>query len=240
MALEPIKKVNITKQVFEQLKNNILAGKWKVGEKIPSETELSAIFEVSRSTVRQALRSLADYGLIEVRLGAGSFVKQQDTGLYINGMMRSKLGKRDLLEVLDFCCIMENNLAAAAARQATDEDVEELKRIQEEIEAADNDFEKMATLDKQFHLKLAAMTGNSLVMQTYTILSDPLEMTIYEMYVTLGSTEGLMYHRRLIEAMDSRDEKLAWEMMDAHTKNRKEKYLLICKDLEEKENEQEI
>lgn len=232
MALEPIKKVNITKQVFEQLKNNILAGKWKVGEKIPSETELSGIFNVSRSTVRQALRSLADYGLIEVRPGSGSFVKQQDTGLYINGMMRSKLEKKDLLEVLDFCCILDNDLAAMAAQRATEADVEELKKIQNEIETADGDFEKMAALDKEFHLKLAAMTGNSLVMQTYSILGNPLEMTIYEMYITIGSTAGLKYHRMLIEAMENHDTGLAREMMNAHAKNRKEKYLSICEDLE--------
>lgn len=232
MALEPIKKVNITKQVFEQLKNNILAGKWKVGEKIPSETELSGIFNVSRSTVRQALRSLADYGLIEVRPGSGSFVKQQDTGLYINGMMRSKLEKKDLLEVLDFCCILDNDLAAMAAQRATEADVEELKKIQNEIETADGNFEKMAALDKEFHLKLAAMTGNSLVMQTYSILGNPLEMTIYEMYITIGSTAGLKYHRMLIEAMENHDTGLAREMMNAHAKNRKEKYLSICEDLE--------
>lgn len=232
MSLEPIKKVNITKQVFEQLKNNILAGKWKVGEKIPSETELTGIFHVSRSTVRQALRSLADYGLIEVRLGAGSFVKQQDTGLYINGIMRSKLNEKDLLEVLDFCCIMENDIAAMAARQAKAEDLEELHRIQDELEAAKDDYEKMASLDKQFHLKLAQMTGNSLVMQTYTILSSPLEMTIYEMYLSIGSAAGVKYHRKLLEAVDSHDAQRAWEVMDAHARNRKEEYLSICKNLE--------
>lgn len=233
MALEPIRKVNITEQVFEQLKNNILAGRWKVGEKIPSETELAGIFGVSRSTVRQALRSLADYGLIEVRLGAGSFVKQQDTGLYINGMIRSKLEKKDLLEVLDFCCILENDIAATAARKATKEDVEELRRIQKGIEAARDNFEEMTTLDKQFHLKLARMTGNSLVMQTYTILSEPLEKMIYEMYLTLGSTAGLKYHWKLIEAMDTHNEQLAWDTMDAHAKNRKKEYLSMCRDIEE-------
>ncbi len=83
MKLEPIKKVNIAEQVFEQLKNQILSGSWNVGDRLPSETVMAEQFGVSRSSVRAAIRSLADYGLVEVRLGSGSYVAQQDTGLYI-------------------------------------------------------------------------------------------------------------------------------------------------------------
>lgn len=228
MALQPIRKVNITEQVFEQLKNNILAGKWAVGEKIPSETELSEIFGVSRSTVRQAIRSLADYGLIEVKLGAGSFVKQQDTGLFINGVIRSKLKQEDLLEVLDFCCVMEGGIAEMAALHATPEDVETLQQIQNGLNSTSTDFEQKARLDKEFHLKIAEMTGNSLVIQTFTIISEPLEKTIYEMYNTLGPSEGTKFHQQVIEALKKRDGILARKAMTEHAANRRLRYLTLC------------
>ena len=71
MALKPIKRVNIAEQVFEQLREQILHGTWKEGEKLPSEQELTETLGVSRSSVRQAIRTLADYGLVETRNGTG-------------------------------------------------------------------------------------------------------------------------------------------------------------------------
>ena len=78
--LKNIKKTNMTQQVIEQFKQQILDGSWRVGERIPSENELAQTLGVSRSTVRQALRSLSDYGLLDIRLGSGSYVKKPESG----------------------------------------------------------------------------------------------------------------------------------------------------------------
>ena len=64
MALKQITRVNIAEKVFEQLRDQILQGTWKEGEKLPSEQELTETLGVSRSSVRQAIRTLADYGMV--------------------------------------------------------------------------------------------------------------------------------------------------------------------------------
>ena len=69
MALKQITRVNIAEKVFEQLRDQILQGTWKEGEKLPSEQELTETLGVSRSSVRQAIRTLADYGMVETRNG---------------------------------------------------------------------------------------------------------------------------------------------------------------------------
>ena len=78
MALSEVKKTNIGEQVYHQMKNQILNGDWKPGDKIPSENQLMALFGVSRGTVRQAVQKLGGEGLIFTRHGEGSFV--QTTG----------------------------------------------------------------------------------------------------------------------------------------------------------------
>ena len=66
--------------MFEQLKDNLIQGTWKPGEKLASENELASLFGVSRITIRQALSRLAALGLVETRLGEGSFVAEQSPG----------------------------------------------------------------------------------------------------------------------------------------------------------------
>lgn len=61
-------------QIHNQLRENIEGGKWQVGEKIPAERELAAEFGVSRMTLRQAIQTLVDEGVLERRVGSGTFV----------------------------------------------------------------------------------------------------------------------------------------------------------------------
>lgn len=220
--LETVKKTSITQQVFEQFKAQILAGTWTVGEKLPAEKELAAALGVSRSTVRQALRSLSDYGLIESRLGSGSYVKKQESGVYMNSLLPTAyFQQKDLREALEFCCVFENDMAGLAAQRAEPQDVEELKRLQDKIETTEN----FAALDLEFHLKIAKITRNSIIIQTYTIVNELLGATMVEMYNILGSQAGIPYHRALIDAIEHKNSQRAKQVMEEHVNFRREAYL---------------
>ena len=107
MALKLINRVNIAEQAFSQLKDQILSGTWQEGEKLPSEQELTEALGVSRSTIRQAIRSLADYGMVETRNGSGTYVKRQISGNYmLNIVPLSDLQTEDIVEILEFLCLM--------------------------------------------------------------------------------------------------------------------------------------
>ena len=73
MAIKKVVKSSVSQQVFDQLREQILSGSWKPGQKLPSENELAAQFGVSRVTVRNALQKLSGLGLLETRFGEGSF-----------------------------------------------------------------------------------------------------------------------------------------------------------------------
>lgn len=86
--MKSIKKTeNLTSQVFEQLKDQIITGKWKPGYKIPSENELAEIFNVSRMTVREALQALVALDLLEKKRGRGTFVKNSFTESFISSLL---------------------------------------------------------------------------------------------------------------------------------------------------------
>ena len=127
MALKQITRVNIAEKVFEQLRDQILQGTWKEGEKLPSEQELTETLGVSRSSVRQAIRTLADYGMVETRNGTGTYVKRQISGNYmLNIVPIGDLQFEDIVEVLDFLCLIEDSVAAMAVY--ADQWLEEAKK----------------------------------------------------------------------------------------------------------------
>ena len=98
MDLKPVRRVRLSAQIEEQLKQQLLEGRWKAGERLPSEHELSRIFQVSRVSIRQALQALSAQGLIETRSGDGSFVKQPD----IRDLMQGSIPDIYLTDVI-FC-----------------------------------------------------------------------------------------------------------------------------------------
>jgi len=144
MALKQITRVNIAEKVFEQLRDQILQGTWKEGEKLPSEQELTETLGVSRSSVRQAIRTLADYGMVETRNGTGTYVKRQISGNYmLNIVPIGDLQFEDIVEVLDFLCLIEDSVAAMAVQRCTQEELAELQAIHKRLIAAkdQNDLE---------------------------------------------------------------------------------------------------
>lgn len=216
MGLKPIKKANITEQVFEQLKQQIIAGNWKPGDKIPSENELSEIFQVSRVTVRQALQKLTALGLLETKTGEGSFVINS-LGPVMNTMVPlAYLGERSLLEVLEFRKVIETESTALAAKKATEEDIAQLESILSQMTRYKNDKKYFAKLDLDFHYKIAEMTRNDLVISTHTILKDILGVSMKGIVDLLGYETGLYYHRQLIDAIKMKDEVLAKKVMSEH------------------------
>ena len=238
MALNPIKKESISEQVFEQLKKQILEREWIPGEKLPSETELGSIFGVSRVTIRQALQKLAVLGLIETRLGEGSFVKEANLGDQIRTALlpSAYLEAHSTQEVLDFRCAIEVETAGLAARNAGPEHIEKLKHILErQMDERLRTPKSFADDDIEFHMTIAESTGNSLIMATYQILRDILSSAMMTTVRSLGMDIGIPYHRELVEAIEAGDEHRAIIAMKGHMNTTRDLFLNL---LLPQENEQ--
>lgn len=217
MAIRPIKRKNISEQVYEQLKHQLLVGEWKPGDKIPSENELASSFEVSRVTVRQALQKLTTLGLIETKLGEGAFVKEITPGIYMNNMFPVVyLGRDSVVEVMEFRAIIEVGAAGMAAERITDKNIEKLEDYYKKMQENADNIEKYVDYDLSFHSQLAEVTRNSLVIQMYCILQDILRMTIQNITEKNGVEIGLKFHKILIDCMKEHDVEKAKETMYTH------------------------
>lgn len=218
MDMEPIKRMSVTDQVYDRLRLRLVHGEWKPGDRLPSENELAVSLGVSRITVRQALQRLVTLGLLETKFGEGTFVKVYTPGMMMQQLLPAiYLKENSLLEVIEFRRLLEVPAAELAAQKAEEKDIDALSAIYDRMQSlhAGGGIEFFRA-DLDFHLEMAEITKNSLVIETCTILRDTLEYAMERIVKIRGDSQGLYYHRLLLDAMRAHDSALCRKVMDEH------------------------
>ncbi|MCK5200954.1 MAG: FadR family transcriptional regulator, partial [Spirochaetales bacterium] len=124
--IEPIKKRRLSEEVLKKLQSMIIDGTYKTGDQLPSERELSELFQVSRASIREALRVLGTLGFLDSRVGVGggTFVKKISIDALINPFSEILGNEKELIiEMLEFRRILETEIARLAALRRTEEDI---------------------------------------------------------------------------------------------------------------------
>lgn len=171
----PIKNTKVYEQVMDQIKEMIDNGVLKKGDKLPSERDLVEELQVSRASIREALRALEVIGLIECRQGEGNFIKSSfQDNLFEPLSIMYMLEGTNPGDILELRKIMEVEAAGLAAKRITEEQLAELKEIMERFENC-KDEELNAMIDKELHYKIAECSGNVLIfniLRTVSLLVD--------------------------------------------------------------------
>jgi len=219
--IRKIGKSNISEQVLQQIKDNIINNVWKRGEKIPSETELAESFGVSRNTVRAGIQCLSAIGMLKVVHGKGSMVADSiyDENFF-NSIPSIELNETEWIELLNFRAIVEGALVKQAAINRNESELEELKRCAEEIiETCKNkNFDVCALADLRFHTCVAKASRNKTYYYLFTKMRDiwlsqqTMSKIIFDDYFDL--------HRQIYEAILNRDPESAHKYTVAHLKYR--------------------
>ncbi|MBB6636812.1 FCD domain-containing protein [Cohnella thailandensis] len=227
MEVTPLTKRNHYEEITEQLKRQILDGKLKVGDKLPSTKEMSERFGVGRSTTREALSALKAMGLIEIRQGGGCTVirSEPEPEIKLPELESLRLNRETLLELIEVRQSLEVSIASLAAEKRTEEDAATLQRIVKEMElAVGNDLEGERT-DIEFHLALVKATHNSMLSKVLDSIMTPMELAIrevrrVELYSNRTVAERLLEeHSAICEAVAARDAAAAAEGMKRHLRN---------------------
>jgi GntR family transcriptional repressor for pyruvate dehydrogenase complex len=215
----PIQATKLFEQVAVQIEQQILLGGLRSGDRLPTERELAEQFHVSRTAVREALKTLAQKGLVDMRPGRGTIVidgTSQALRDSLGLVMRvSQLDRsHNLVEVRE---ILEPEIAALAAARATEEDIAALQAAVDVMDATLHDADAFIDADNQFHQTLARATQNALIL----ILVEPIMALLSEQRKQIfavqgGPQRGQQHHKQLLDAMTSHNPEAARNAMHAH------------------------
>jgi GntR family transcriptional repressor for pyruvate dehydrogenase complex len=208
MDIEPVKSTRIYEEIVRQVKQLIAEGKLKSGDQLPPERDLAEKFMVSRTSVREALRALQSRGLIEIRAGEGTFVRDISVETLIEPLALVILPHREAVgELFEARRLLEPAIAALAARRATPEDISEMARILEEQSKEIAQGRTGLSQDAAFHGAMAASAHNRAISRIDGALMDLLTQSREESLHTPGRpTRSHEDHQRILEAIRRRDE----------------------------------
>ncbi|MEE4111927.1 MAG: FadR/GntR family transcriptional regulator [Desulfobacteraceae bacterium] len=219
------KQTRIFQDVVEQIQETILSGKLMPGEMLPSERELKEMLQVSRGTLREALRVLEQKGLIEIKLGVGGGAVVQDISYdQINESLALliRYQKVALCHLTEFRVGVEGRVSALAAERATPADVIHLKSLLEQArQFAENgsDFQKeFVAVDKQIHLFLAEITGNPVYLSLHHTIHDNIDQ-YYETFLVMKQREmeeNFTDLNNIINAVERKNADEARQLAEAH------------------------
>lgn len=212
-----IKRVTLADQACEQLKAYISAEHLIVGDKLPSEAELAEMLGVNRFTVRMALQKLSTLGLIETRVGEGSFIKDFSITSYLNELSDFYVSDANMAEVFTLRKMIELECLKLLISKGSDEDIAEVRKAYDKYH--DLRFENSAAAtesgrhsDLKFHYAICYYSHNTLLSQLFALLSP-----IVDKYIKKIASDRIQardenrleddhdYHIDVMEAIEARD-----------------------------------
>jgi GntR family transcriptional repressor for pyruvate dehydrogenase complex len=212
LAFDRIEKQSIADRIFDSLRKEILDQTFQVGVKLPSEGALSEQFGVSKASVKIALQRLATLGLIETRVGQGSFVREFDPNIYLTQIQGFILNPGDVAQITEYRIFMEMAAVRLAVKKATPENYERMEEILKQMDETMrvSDLVQHSKLDYQFHLEICRATQNEIFILTHEIIGKLIrqhsEIARKKFLKDAKATqEGVEIHRRLLEAMKIKD-----------------------------------
>jgi len=213
---EAIRRQKVYEAVAEQIERLILT-KLKPGDKLPSERELTELLHVSRSSIRDAIRSLELVGLVEPRQGAGTIVRA--THLDSMNSIAEALRQRQAMvsDLLDFRAMIEPPLAARAATNATLKQIEAMEEILRRQERTMTSGDAGIEEDANFHYSIAQASGNQVVLKVLDLIMDLLHDTRQRALQVSGRPQrSLNGHLRILDAITQRNPEAAHAAMRRH------------------------
>ncbi|MCL1926355.1 MAG: FadR family transcriptional regulator [Syntrophorhabdaceae bacterium] len=216
--LKPAKKVRVYEEVVAKIKEMIDKGRLKSGDQLPVERELAEVFRVSRSSVREAIRSLESQGLLESRQGDGTYIARHPVELLVNPLASVICSQKDGQEELfEMRRLIEPQLAFLAAERATDEEIVQMEKTLSLQKQQVLRGESGAEADKQFHYLLANAARNRFLLQIVdSNMGFFMESRDNFLQVEGRPKKSVQRHRELLDAIEVRDSEGAAQAMREH------------------------
>ncbi len=236
MSLQPVRKTAIAETIVARLLDLIKERELGPGDKLPPERELAAMLEVSRPSLREALRALSVLNVIEMRQGDGTYVSSLDPGLLVEHLeFVLALDDSTILQLFEARKILEVGIVALAAQRITDEEIEALERIVHTTETIEDPIDFLKN-DLELHERITEAAQNPILARTMASISQlglaSRRRTTAIPGVMPNTVED---HRRIVAALKARDPQAAQKAMLTHL-NQVEQRLMGLADAPEMES----
>ncbi|TFJ43597.1 hypothetical protein CKN73_02870 [Carnobacterium divergens] len=176
-------RISLAKQITTEIESQIESGRWPVGSKIPPESHLAEQFGVSRNTMREALQSLTQLGVLASKPGDGTYVM---TAGKFEANMYTRLEKAETKEIAEARLFLEKDLAILAAKNRNETDIEKIALALKKRNEKKATLEEEAKSDIEFHVEIAKAAHNSVMYELYCYMSNYIyELILEKMYQDL-------------------------------------------------------
>jgi len=214
-----LRRERLHEQIAQSIEEMIAADQLLPGDQLPTERELAKLLGVNRATVREGIRLLQQRGLVDMKVGSGTFVTNVPPSVVVDSIERyvnhSTCTHEKLVVLRE---ILEPETAALAALHATPEDLAALTELVERIDEtfAAMDVKNNAAADTEFHQVLARATHNELIVAITAGLKKPMRDWLVAQGLAHRLPGGSCSHRAVCEAVAARDPQRARAAMNVH------------------------
>jgi len=219
---QPVKSGKVSERVVRQIKDTILSGRMKPGDRLPPERELVQWFEVSRISIREALKSLETSGLLTIKPGSGVFVSELNSKPLSDSLSSIlRMQKTSIRELTEARIIFEPSIARLASERMTPDDFRKLEQNIKETSAILQTNRSARIENIEFHSLIAESTHNPVLALTLRTLLDVLQKMSSEIVndspgnvrISIVSTD---YHKRLLKAFREKKPQRVYDLMLEH------------------------
>lgn len=200
---QPMRRTGLVDQAAALFRDEVVSGRWRVGQRIPTEADLVAEFGVGRNTVREALQSLVHAGMLDRQQGRGTFVISNSE---LSGVLERQLAGGSRRHYLELRLALDRTAASLAALRRSNADVVLLRELRDRRKEAwsSDDPELRAGADLSLHRTIVEATHNPLYLQLYSSMLDVFAMHMRD---DQGQDEDAAHahHHELVEAIADAD-----------------------------------
>ncbi|GAA0534092.1 FadR/GntR family transcriptional regulator [Chitinophaga japonensis] len=222
--LPTIKRHSLADAVAQRLQQQISLGQYQPDDKLPPEPALMQEFGVGRSTIREAVRILANAGVLRVQQGLGTFVETPSDAAEPLAQRLKRAELNDLVEVRQ---LLELKIAQKAAMHRTGADIEKMRGfLQQRSERAQaNDVEGCIQADIDFHISIAAAAQNAILADLYSTVARHLKKQFTTLHTsTRAFLETQHLHQQLLQSIIDRQPEKAWQSATRITEYQAQKH----------------
>lgn len=218
--------------VTKDIKDKIIDGTLKMGDRLPSEREMADKFGVSRTSIREAIRALEVIGIIESRRGAGNYIVDNFNNSLLQPLsMMFMLQEYSALDILELRETLEIQCCKMASKIISNKEIEVLNNIVSDMSETTNE-DKSLDLDIKFHNVIIKASNNPLIINVLAVISQLMDRFIKDARKIIlckkdNRQKLLCTHKSIVLSIESRDENKCVDSMKKHFELIKESYIKI-------------